>query len=542
VELIQEITPDRAEGGPLVVNVLRVDPKAKGVRLQAALGQDRVWGSDATFGREAVSTLAARRKAIAGVNAGFFPFAGNPIGLHVEDGVMVTEPANRRTVFLITKKGEPMFEAFTFAGTVQAGGETLNLDGLNRRPGKGNELLLFTPIFFDTTLRAAGRVEATLTGVKGPLAPGKTYVGTVARVTEGGGTPLAPDTVVLSGGGAGADFLRRATTVGANVSFRLDVSTVSGRPFDPGEIREAVAGGPRLLTGGKVTITLAEEGMGAAFSTTRHPRTAVGVTQDSKLLLVTVDGRQKGLSRGMSLPEMADLLLKFGATDAVNLDGGGSTAMVVRDAVVNSPSEGKERPIADALLVFADTERGKAVPADSPPLPVALQVGATWSAAASGVLRISAAEAGVWGTRGGVGFVSQEGEFRALRPGHGEICLTRGNGRSTAVPIIVTGTSAGDAAGFIATLTLLPDPRDRNRATLRIRITNAEGDALSGETVAVVVTGGDPTAGTATTDAKGEALVRVEWNEQADETTQSIAVTSPAKRFAAARITRKAGQ
>jgi uncharacterized protein YigE (DUF2233 family) len=531
--LIQEIAPDGAADGPLVVNVLRIDPKAKGVRVAAALGQDRVWGSDPTFGRENVSTLAARRKAVAGVNAGFFPFAGNPIGLHIEDGSMVTEPAARRTVFYITKKGEPRFEAFTFAGSVKAGQETLGLDGLNRRPGKGSELLLFTPVFFDATLRQPGRVEVVLSGVKEPMAPGREYGGTVTRIVEGGGSPLAPDTVVLSGGGAGAEFLRRAAPVGAKVSFRLDVSTVSGRTFDVGAIRDAVAGGPRLLTNGKVTITLAEEGMASSFSTTRHPRTAVGVTGDGKILLVTVDGRQKGLSRGASLPELADVLLKFGAIDAVNLDGGGSTAMIVRDAVVNSPSEGKERPIADALLVFADSDQGKGKAASISPSPSVLKVGDTWSAAAK------EGDASVWGTRGGVGFVSQEGVFHALRPGRGAVCRTGANGGGASIPIIVTGTGKGDAPGFSATLALLPDRSDENRGTLRVNIANAEGDSLGGEPVAVDVTGGSPATITANTDPKGEALLRVQWDSRAGTATQSVTVSSPTRRFATVRIFRK---
>jgi exopolysaccharide biosynthesis protein len=540
VELVQEITPDGAAGGPLVVNVLRIDPKAKGVRITAALGQDRVWGRDPTFGREAVSTLAERRKAVAGVNAGFFPFAGNPIGLHVEGGGMVTEPANRRTVFVITKRGEPRFEAFTFAGSVKAGGETAGLDGMNRRPGKGNEMLLFSPLFFDTTLRQPGRVEVVVTGIKGPLSPGAEYGGTVARVTEGGGTPLAPDTVVLSGGGTDAEFLRRAAAVGAKVSFRLDVSTVSGRSFDAGEIREAVAGGPRLLTDGRVTIALTEEGFDAAFSTTRHPRTAVGVTDDGKILLVTVDGRQKALSRGVSLPELAALLLRLGAREAVNLDGGGSTAMVVRDSVVDSPSEGKERPVADALLVFAEGNADNSTPSDLLAPPSALRVGETWSAAAPASARER--ETDVWGTRGGVGFVSQEGVFRALRPGTGEIRRTGANGRAATVPIIVAGTSQGDSPGFKAILALLPDPSGEDRAMVRIRVANAEGDALGGEPVAVIVTGGSPVPVTVITDPKGEAIVRVQWDGKADPANQSVAVSSPAKRFTGGRLSRPPAQ
>jgi exopolysaccharide biosynthesis protein len=86
-----------------------------------------------------------------------------------------------------------------------------------------------------------------------------------------------------------------------------------------------------------------------------HPRTAIGVTADQKLVLFTVDGRQPGRSMGMTTPEVADVLLEYGVTDAVNLDGGGSTQLVVADPqprVVNRPSDGKERAVGGNLAVF----------------------------------------------------------------------------------------------------------------------------------------------------------------------------------------------
>jgi hypothetical protein len=90
-----------------------------------------------------------------------------------------------------------------------------------------------------------------------------------------------------------------------------------------------------------------------------HPRTAVGITVRNKLLLMTVDGRQSGFSEGVNLVELANLMLSHGARDAINLDGGGSTQMVMNyydDAlaarVVNSPSEA-ERLVGASLAVFA---------------------------------------------------------------------------------------------------------------------------------------------------------------------------------------------
>jgi exopolysaccharide biosynthesis protein len=88
---------------------------------------------------------------------------------------------------------------------------------------------------------------------------------------------------------------------------------------------------------------------GSKYDTDIHPRTAVGFSQDStKLYFFTVDGRQPGYSVGMSLEELASYMLGWGVYQGVNLDGGGSTTMVVRNIVVNSPSD----PEGERCLCF----------------------------------------------------------------------------------------------------------------------------------------------------------------------------------------------
>lgn len=82
-----------------------------------------------------------------------------------------------------------------------------------------------------------------------------------------------------------------------------------------------------------------------------QPRTAVGVIDDNHLVFVVVDGRQEGYSEGVTLPELADIMLSLGATTAYNLDGGGSSTMYFNGQVVNSPSNGGERGTSDILYV-----------------------------------------------------------------------------------------------------------------------------------------------------------------------------------------------
>jgi len=125
------------------------------------------------------------------------------------------------------------------------------------------------------------------------------------------------------------------------------------------EAHQAIGGHPNLLTGGETDIWPWEN---SGFYTARHPRTALGLTGDGKLLLVTVDGRTEA-GAGMTEQELAQHLLYLGATDGINLDGGGSTTMWVKEmsvnGIVNHPSDNNkpdhhgERWVSDALLVFS---------------------------------------------------------------------------------------------------------------------------------------------------------------------------------------------
>ena len=95
------------------------------------------------------------------------------------------------------------------------------------------------------------------------------------------------------------------------------------------------------------------EGMHKPFTVVKHPRTGIGISKDStELYLITVDGRQES-SSGISLKEFANLMLKEGIYQGLNLDGGGSTTMVINGKLVNSPSDKSgERPVGNCLLVI----------------------------------------------------------------------------------------------------------------------------------------------------------------------------------------------
>src|SRR6185503_5373067 len=118
-----------------------------------------------------------------------------------------------------------------------------------------------------------------------------------------------------------------------------------------GEVRTAIGGGPILIHDGKKQPIPRGGGNFAISSMTqRHPRSAVG-WNTNYFFLIEVDGRQQGLSVGMTLDELADFMARLGCTEAMNLDGGGSATFWANGRVRNSPCEEYERSIANALIL-----------------------------------------------------------------------------------------------------------------------------------------------------------------------------------------------
>ncbi len=123
---------------------------------------------------------------------------------------------------------------------------------------------------------------------------------------------------------------------------------------DWGRAGSAVGGAGLLMLNGSTLTEWADEQLSAGFDTTRHPRTLIGVDAQDAIWLVTIDGRQPALSLGMSFTELQGLSRRLGLRSSLNLDGGGSTTMVVRGNVVNHPSDQTgPRKVSDAILVFA---------------------------------------------------------------------------------------------------------------------------------------------------------------------------------------------
>jgi Phosphodiester glycosidase len=325
---------------PVRVNLLKLDLKK--VRL------DVVHALDAAIGLEKTSSIASRHGAFAAINAGFFKmsglYSGDAAGVLLIDNWRFSESyAGRVALFIANtnEKTDVFIERANISTFLIVGKNQIDV-GENRECLK-DDAVIYTKIFHRTTLTDNSVVEFVVRNEK------------VKEIFDGKGSNEIPtDGYVLSAKGKKREELIKLLRIGSKLRMRTRVSSpVSQFPSPSYGISEDIVGGvPQLIKNNKIAITWQEEKIGKEFVETRHPRTAVAKLKDGKFLMVTVDGRQAGFSVGMNLNELAEFLLELGATDAMNLDGGGSTTMFLDGKIVNKPSDKEgERSVSDAILV-----------------------------------------------------------------------------------------------------------------------------------------------------------------------------------------------
>lgn len=329
---------EKTDADRWVIHALVLDPS----RVRLELGR----AMDEGIGTEPTSSIATRHGALAAVNGGYFRTAGiyrgEPAGLLEVSGRVLSEPSRQRPGLAVMGVAGGIRAAVVTvdfrAEVIAEGGAGKSVDGVNR-PRGDDELILFTPEFHRTTLTNPGGVEAVVVG------------GMVTAVRDGEGSATIPEGgCVLSASGKAGQWVREHIKAGRTVELKTAAVASPQPDFIPDFI---IGGGPVLVRAGKPAEALDPGAYDQGFSMKRHPRTAAGLRADGALVLVTVDGRQPLTSVGMTIAELEALMIELGSVEAINLDGGGSTTMVIRGKVVNSPSDASgERPVSDALLVF----------------------------------------------------------------------------------------------------------------------------------------------------------------------------------------------
>ncbi len=342
IQITRGYKSEKEATGPWFINMLRIDLTKARLRMVHAM--------DEAVGLETVSSMAARYGALAAVNSGYFrttgTYRGDSVGVEVLNGKLLSESNNvRAAAGLIERdeKQELIFGHIKFDGQLVAGAQAKHaLDGINR-PRGDNEFILFTPEFHRTTLTDPNGLELIVR--RGRI---------VERRDLKGSSAIPADGFVISVAGTARQWALEKLRVGTRVKLNLDWSPTETEQTDPWkQAANIIGGGPQLIKNGRVEITNAAEKILPSFVSDGHPRTAIAKLKSGQILLVTVDGRQPGESIGMSLNMLAALLLEFDAVEAINLDGGGSTTMVIKNKLVNKPSDATgERPVSDAILIF----------------------------------------------------------------------------------------------------------------------------------------------------------------------------------------------
>jgi hypothetical protein len=348
-----------------VVNVAARSPGSQ-AELRVVLSNDSVGGPEPQL--ERTSSMCVRVDCLVAVNGDFFgAIAGEPVGAVVSGDQLLRSPSPRHHQFTEAADGTFSTGQLAWRGTlVPSDLRQIDLDGVNV-PREANDLTLYTPAEGPTTGQNRYGAELTLQVVRpaGPILLGKTTLVRLVGLRHEGDSPIPADGAVLSGHGHGQRLLEslwervQAGAADPEVLLRLDVT--------PGA-QESVGGSPILVRDGKRWFAEEQRDLYAL----RAPRTLAGWTRDGTLLLVTVDGRQGGYSSGMNMDEAADLMIGLGAVEAINLDGGGSTAFVVDGAVVNRPSDRAVRRDGKTVVVKSPSPGEKVIGNVERPVAVAL--------------------------------------------------------------------------------------------------------------------------------------------------------------------------
>jgi hypothetical protein len=346
--------------GPWRINVLEIDLRRSDIVLRG------VKGKDSFFGREKLTSMVARYKGpgkvVAAVNTDFFDLkTGESENNVVVEGVMMKgatlsdsphDSFNARHSQLgIDWKNRAFIERFGFNGELIHRGRQTRLDGINYRPPYPNSIVLYTTLAGDSTPRDTTNRNSLLVPVRLLRSSRNEMVFVIAGgPKESGRLPTVTGGVLIASG-TRRDELRSIARRGGTV-------TITTRLWpEHGNLRTVAGGWPMIVNDGKSVAEYANfvEGTFPRFSTVRHPRTAAGISQDgSTLYLVTVDGRRESDS-GMSLAELAKVMMQLGSHDAMNFDGGGSTTMVIDGQIVNHPSDqAGERAIGSGLLIVIE--------------------------------------------------------------------------------------------------------------------------------------------------------------------------------------------
>ena len=334
-----ELTKIRDPRGPWKIHIVSTE-LGQASTLEPVLAAGRLAGFERT------SSMARRYGAVAAINGDYARESGRPVMTFAQDGELVQTALTWGVNFAVNatetatyiKHQDPLV-------WFQEDGTDHIVDRFNSGWPASDQIAGFSHLGGGVEPPPNGACSARLYPLEGPR-PAQDRIG----ITQ----PHQVHTVVcknrkLWSKGGKVVAAPMASTRAFEITPSLEVGEEVNLGWSLGwpDVYETIGGNPTLVRNGEILV----ENQNTAFHA-RHPRTGVGTTPDGRVLFVTVDGRQPGYSIGMRLVRFARLFKQLGADFAMNLDGGGSTTMVIDGNVVNRPSDGSERPVSSALLLL----------------------------------------------------------------------------------------------------------------------------------------------------------------------------------------------
>lgn len=317
-----------------------------------------VSATDKINGNETVSGMAKRKDApgaryLVGINGDFYftsgttsrgqSLVGTPLGTCIADGKLYNGSSGYWPFVLDVNK-QVYINPVGVSGTVtMPGGASVLLHGVNVGPHDGKITVYNSNYYSGTNVTGGAEVQAKMAdGAAFALAGPNKLVVTSAPSTDGDMT-IPADGFVIDGRGSTLDMVKNLK-VGDTVTVNMAI-TVGGKAVNPLEV---VAGQPKIVEKG-ATLEVHGDLMDAY-----HPRTAIGYYDGGKkVVFMVVDGRS-AISSGCTTLQLGDIMRYTGCTEAVNLDGGGSSCLYIKElGARNVPSDGRERADANGLFVVS---------------------------------------------------------------------------------------------------------------------------------------------------------------------------------------------
>ncbi len=428
---------------PLKISVVEMDLTNPYIMMETCLGADKSVGSETPVNM-AIRNNRPGHEVVGAMNGDFFMTApSNEVGLPLSGQVRNDElvlSSHNRACLVLDDDNRPYIDRLTFSGTVTSGDHSFSLNLVNRmRYGyeniAANQSFLFTRSYGPKTYDGSNSGKMVL------LRPAEgefrwNAIGVehcvIEDIFDAQGSRTIPDgKAILWLKGTYAN-----QTEWMNVGDQMDISfrqTLNNGPQDV-KIQQLIGGSDHIIMqNGQFMDDWAE----------RHPRTAIGFNADStRLYFVVVDGRHMS-SIGVKLYEMKGIFEALGAVNAVNLDGGGSSCILVNDEVLNHPSDGPVRAVGNGCLFVSKAPEDDEIGIISfEPRCYNLSISATtafdvWGYNQYGVLKTRNLQGCTFSCDEQVGYFDEQGNFHAVStPATGNLYVSY-NGVTAAQPVTI---------------------------------------------------------------------------------------------------------